>query len=222
MRYFDIRLTTDSGGLHPVDRSLAAVTGVAREALLHIDAFGDGTGIFLYRLSGDREAAREFSTTTDGVLGYDLINVDGAGFHLYLHVRPGEPAGSLMALCHEFALIVNTPIEFTDYGDILVTIVGRHEMLRDALHAAPEAINVNIEQVGQYHPEQRDFLSLLTDRQREVFEHAVQSGYYEIPRGVNQEQLANALGCAPSTVDEHLRKAESKMLSALVSTPRSD
>jgi predicted DNA binding protein len=95
-------------------------------------------------------------------------------------------------------------------------------MLRDALRAAPDSINVNIEQVGQYHPEERDFLSLLTDRQREVFEHAVRVGYYEIPRGANQEELAAALGCAPSTVDEHLRKAESRMLSALVNAPRSD
>lgn len=219
MRYFDLRLTPESGGLHPVDRALAAVRGITREALLHIDAFGDGTGILLYRLTGDRETAAEFAVSSDEVLGHDLIDVDGEGFHLYLHVRPGEPAGSLMTLCYEYALIVKTPIEFTDYGDVLVTVVGRHEMLREALRAAPEAINVNIEQVGQYHPDERDFLSLLTDRQREVFERAVELGYYEIPRGVNQEQLADTLGCAPSTVDEHLRKAESKMLSALVHRP---
>jgi predicted DNA binding protein len=219
MRYFDLRLTLESGGLHPADRALADVAGVTRESLLHIDAFGDGTGILLYRLAGDIDAATAFVETNDEVLGYDLIDVDDDGFHLYLHLRPGEPAGSLMALCYEYALIVDTPIEFTDYGDVLVTLVGRHEMLREALRAAPEAINVNIEQVGKYHPDERDFLSLLTERQREVFEQAVELGYYEIPRGVNQEGLAARIGCAPSTVDEHLRKAESKMLSALVDRP---
>ena len=221
MRYFDLRLTIESGGLHPADRALAEVTGVSRESLLHIDAFGDGTGVLLYRLAGDIDAATAFAESTDGVLGYDVVDVDGESFHLYLHVQPGEPAGTLMALCHEYALIVDTPLEFTDYGDVLVTIVGRHQMLREGLRAAPDAITVNIEQVGEYHPNERDFLSLLTTRQREVFERAVELGYYEIPRGVNQEELAEALGCAASTVDEHLRKAESKMLSALVSRPSS-
>ena len=42
--------------------------------------------------------------------------------------------------------------------------------------------------------------------------------FRSIPREVNQGDLAETLGCAPSTVDEHLRKAESKMLSALLRT----
>ncbi|PSQ13792.1 hypothetical protein BRD02_11750 [Halobacteriales archaeon QS_8_69_73] len=47
-------------------------------------------------------------------------------------------------------------------------------------------------------------------------------GYYDIPREVNQGDLAETLGCAPSTVDEHLRKAESEMLSALLRTTNVD
>ncbi|WP_255150251.1 helix-turn-helix domain-containing protein [Halorarius halobius] len=219
MRYFDLRLTPESGGLHPADRDLAAVPEVARESLLHVDAFGDGTGVLLYRLEGDRPSAREFADHSDDVLGFDLIDVDEEKFHLYLHVTRGEPAGSLMALCHDFALIIDTPIRITDHGDVLVTVVGRHDMLREALRNAPDPIDINIEQVGRYRPDEENFMSLLTDRQREVFERAVELGYYDIPRGVNQQELADDLGCAPSTVDEHLRKAESKMLSALLHAP---
>ena len=45
---------------------------------------------------------------------------------------------------------------------------------------------------------------------------AVEHGYYEIPRRATHEDIADELGCAPSTVDEHLRKAESRILTSLV------
>ncbi len=219
MRYFDLVLTPEHNGIHPVDGELATLTGVERDALLHIDAFGDGTGVLLYRLHGDRDAVITCIDTHDDVISYDLLEVEAEDtFHLYLHVHPGEPAGTLMALCYEYALIIDTPIEFTDHGGILVTIVGTHDMLREALKAVPDDIQISIQQVGQYSPGTRDMLSMLTERQREVFETAVEQGYYDIPRQVNQSDLAETLNCAPSTVDEHLRKAESKMLSALLRT----
>lgn len=219
MRYFDLLLSPESGGIHPVDRALAAEEALTRQSLLHLDAFGDGTGVLLYRLRGDETVAERFAAASDDVLAYDVLDVDGDNFHLYLHVEPGEPAGSLMALCYEYALIVDPPLEFTDTGDVFVTVVGRHDMLRQALRDAPGNVGISIDQVGQYRPGKRDLVSLLTARQREVFERAVELGYYDIPRKVNQRDLADDFGCAPSTVDEHLRKAESKMLSAVVRAP---
>ncbi|WP_336134005.1 helix-turn-helix domain-containing protein [Natronomonas amylolytica] len=217
MRYFDLVLTPEHEGIHPVDAQLADIAGVERDSLLHIDSFGDGTGVLLYRLVGTKDAVVEVIEEHEDVISYDLLDVEAEDtFHLYLHVHPGEPAGTLMALCYEYALIIDTPIEFTNRGGVLVTIVGTHDMLRQALKAVPDRISISIQQVGQYSPGTRDMLSMLTDRQREVFETAVEMGYYDIPRQVNQGDLAERLGCAPSTVDEHLRKAESKMLSALL------
>jgi len=219
MRYFDLVLTPKHDGIHPIDAELALLTEVERDALLHIDAFGDGSGVLLYRLVGEKETVVETIVDHDFLVSYDVLDVDAEDtFHLYLHVLPGEPAGTLMALTYEYALIIDTPIEFMDRGGILATIVGTHDMLREALKAIPDAINVSIQQVGEYSPGTRDMLSMLTERQREVFETAVNMGYYDIPREVNQVDLAEELGCAPSTVDEHLRKAESKMLSALLRT----
>jgi DNA-binding CsgD family transcriptional regulator len=223
MRYFDLTLTPAGGGIHPADVRLAEVPTVEREALLHVDAFPDGTGVLLYRLHGDPEAARECVDDHEDVLDWDVLStVEDGTFHLYVHVAAGEPAGTLLSLSDRFALIVDTPIEFTPRGGLLVTIVGTHDMLRGALETIPNDVHVTIRQVGRYSPGNRDMLSLLTTRQREVFERAVESGYYEIPRRLNQTELAELLGCAPSTVDEHLRKAESKLLSGLVDAPQSD
>lgn len=52
----------------------------------------------------------------------------------------------------------------------------------------------------------------LTTTQREVFEHAREMGYYEWPRQITTRELANDLDLAKSTLLEHLRTAESKLL----------
>jgi predicted DNA binding protein len=55
-------------------------------------------------------------------------------------------------------------------------------------------------------------LDTLTAAQREVFEHARAAGYYEWPRETTTRELADDLGIAKSTLLEHLRTAESKLL----------
>ena len=52
----------------------------------------------------------------------------------------------------------------------------------------------------------------LSERQREVFEHARERGYYEWPREVSTRELAGDLDLSKTTLLEHLRKAESKLL----------
>ena len=55
-------------------------------------------------------------------------------------------------------------------------------------------------------------VSPLTDRQREVLEVALDSGYFEWPRTTDSETLAQELGISRATFLEHLRKAEHKLL----------
>lgn len=53
---------------------------------------------------------------------------------------------------------------------------------------------------------------ILAPKQIEVFQKAVDYGYYEVPKKISIEELAEKLGTSPSTVAEHLRKAEAKLL----------
>jgi predicted DNA binding protein len=52
----------------------------------------------------------------------------------------------------------------------------------------------------------------LSERQREVFELAQQSGYYTWPREISASELADKLDLSKTTILEHLRKAEAKLL----------
>ena len=61
-------------------------------------------------------------------------------------------------------------------------------------------------------PERQHRLDTLTATQRKVFEHAREEGYYEWPRGTSTRDLAEELDVSKTTLLEHLRKAESKLL----------
>ncbi|MCG1004974.1 MULTISPECIES: helix-turn-helix domain-containing protein [Halobacterium] len=58
----------------------------------------------------------------------------------------------------------------------------------------------------------------LTDRQYEVIEHAIEAGYFEWPREITSEELAADMEITRSTMLEHLRKAESKLLTDALET----
>jgi len=54
----------------------------------------------------------------------------------------------------------------------------------------------------------------LTARQAAVLRAAVESGYYDRPRGTTTAELAERFGLARSTLEEHLRRAEGKVARA--------
>ena len=216
MRYFDLTLTPEDGAIHPVDRAIAANAAVTRQAIMHFDALGDGSAILLYRLEGAPDPLVDALAGHPDLLAHDLMDLEDDEFHLYLHVSPEGSARALMDLAERYALIIETPIEFIYSNSVQMTVIGDHEMLRAAIDELPESLTVSVDQVGTYTPDRRDTLSALTDRQLEVFRTAVESGYYEIPRRATHEEIADSLECAPSTVDEHLRKAESRVLQSLV------
>jgi predicted DNA binding protein len=56
----------------------------------------------------------------------------------------------------------------------------------------------------------------LTARQAAVLRTAVESGYYDRPRGTTTAGLADRFGLARSTLEEHLRRAEGKVARAFV------
>ncbi|MFW9779810.1 MAG: helix-turn-helix domain-containing protein [Candidatus Heimdallarchaeota archaeon] len=56
----------------------------------------------------------------------------------------------------------------------------------------------------------------LTSKQREALKLAYRKGYYELPRSVFLENLAKEMNIHRRTYEEHLRRAEKKIMSYLV------
>lgn len=61
----------------------------------------------------------------------------------------------------------------------------------------------------------RFFRELLTDRQFEVLEAAVEAGYFEHPRAITGTALAADLGISQTTFAQHLRAAQRKLFTDL-------
>lgn len=62
--------------------------------------------------------------------------------------------------------------------------------------------------------------SPLTARQQDVVNQALARGYYDWPRKINNEDLAAELDISRATLHEHLRKAERKLLSEVLTDDR--
>ena len=56
----------------------------------------------------------------------------------------------------------------------------------------------------------------LTNKQRFAVELAIEKGYYEYPRKISVQELAKISKSPRSTFQEHLRKAESKLMKILL------
>lgn len=61
----------------------------------------------------------------------------------------------------------------------------------------------------------------LTERQLSVLLRAIEDGYYDSPRRTSAEALALAHGVTRTTLEEHLRKAESRVLASFATLMRS-
>lgn len=59
-------------------------------------------------------------------------------------------------------------------------------------------------------------LPKLSEKQREAFQLAVEEGYYRFPRKIEMQQLAELMKVSTSTYQEHLRRAEQKIMPTYV------
>jgi predicted DNA binding protein len=55
----------------------------------------------------------------------------------------------------------------------------------------------------------------LTERQKEIFELAVNEGYYDIPKRTDLTRLAKIMRISVATLQEHLKRAEAKIIPRL-------
>ena len=55
----------------------------------------------------------------------------------------------------------------------------------------------------------------LTDKQKRVFELAIENGYYDIPKRTDLKKLAQIMKIAIATYQEHLKRAEAKIIPKL-------
>ena len=103
-----------------------------------------------------------------------------------------------------------------EYWPVFVDETDRerlHERLEDVREAFDATIDVTkIYSHGARSGDVPRRVDALSERQREIFELACERDYYAWPRGITTRELAEEAGLAKTTLLEHLRKAEAKLL----------
>jgi hypothetical protein len=97
-----------------------------------------------------------------------------------------------------------------------MSLVGPHDAISDQLREYEDAgLAPDLTRLGGYDGPD-DPLDALTTRQRDVAETAWRMGYYEVPKEVSAEEIAAEMDLDPSTVTEHLQRAERNLLGRLL------
>lgn len=97
-------------------------------------------------------------------------------------------------------------------------VVFRREDLRAIVAGLREIGTARLGRLTRYHDRQ----ATLSSRQAEVVQLALSEGYFDWPRGIDAEELADRLGVAHSTALEHLRKAEKKLIQEALADAATD
>lgn len=216
MKAVGLRLKPDEGAFPGVDRALARAADVTREDLSNLEWLDDGTYLLLYRLrAGDRDAVESVLAGHDEVIEYDVVESATGAFAAFVHVEERPSLSALLALVDEHALLLQRPFSFDPDG-VTVTVVGTGDALQAAFADVGEELPVDVEWTGEFEPERDSALARLTSRQQEALQAAYDLGFYETPRAASYEEIGEALGCAPSTANELLRRAEAALVAGVL------
>ncbi|PSP54994.1 helix-turn-helix domain-containing protein [Halobacteriales archaeon QS_1_67_19] len=119
----------------------------------------------------------------------------------------------LLFTVQESGLPLELPITIQD-GEASVELTASRDRL-SAFTSQLEAFGMQFD--VEYVREMVNSENLLTDRQRELLETAVENGYYDTPRGCSLTDLAEEVGVAKSTASETLHRVEEKIIKEYVS-----
>ncbi|RRJ30572.1 helix-turn-helix domain-containing protein [Halocatena pleomorpha] len=214
MRYITFVIIPPDGGLTDTDRAFGTAPNITRRSIQHINLLADETAVVIFELDGEISAAETILDTESEVLEYNVTETRES-HHVYIHLETNEIISELLTIPNEYELVVDTPMVYTHRGGLRVTIIGEETVFREAMPEIPASLRFKLEQLGEYEPTTERLFSLLTDRQQEILTEAIQQGYYEVPRQVTHQDVAESLDCSGGTVGEHLRKIEAKLLNEI-------
>jgi predicted DNA binding protein len=212
-----VSITADGreGEIHPMYGVMTRAPFVERATALQWNFTGDALGILHY-VEGDADAVAEAADDVDAVIGYDVELVGDDAFYVYVRDATTDSLADLFGPVSRGGLVVVPPVVYRPDGTVTLTVFGPEAELQGAIGEIPDPVAVTIEAVGSLASSRVAPTARLTDRQREAAETALDLGYYDVPRTASHEAVADVLDCAPSTAAEHLRKAESKLLRAVL------
>lgn len=134
-------------------------------------------------------------------------------------LRVANPPGGVVARILASGCAIAWPVAYAEGRESYRLLAPTRGHVEAAVQRIREVGDVHLEQLTEIPNEALDITTTvgnlagdLTQRQLAVLQAAVRAGYYASPRRASAEQLAAQLGVSTSTLTEHLRKAEGRLL----------
>ncbi|MGD0996502.1 MAG: helix-turn-helix domain-containing protein [Candidatus Bathyarchaeia archaeon] len=99
-------------------------------------------------------------------------------------------------------------------GKVRVTLVGDNEQVKEFLET--RGVNYKVLSLTDAKFSLNSPISRLTEKQQEAISLAFRLGYFDTPRKVSADELAEKLGLSSSTLAVHLRRAEHRLLAEML------
>lgn len=102
---------------------------------------------------------------------------------------------------------LDTPIRFVDGDATWRFTTSQDRLMKLSAQLAESGMTYQVEQIREVESTKSAVDPGLTDRQEEILSVAFQEGYFELPREVTLDTVAEQTGVSKSTVNEILRRA---------------
>ena len=115
-------------------------------------------------------------------------------------------------------MLMTRPPYFLDVDKIKVEMIGKEDEIKKLVHYANKWGDNSFKILGltSIDTKGESLLSKLTNRQRQMLLTAYALGYYDVPRRISSDDLSRHLNVDKSTIVEHLRKAERKLMGSII------
>jgi predicted DNA binding protein len=193
-----------------------------------IDRWCNGRVDYVEVLCGSAAECAEVAKEIRGTMTKrhpDLLQIFSAGSGLKATIRCScTPSTSTFNMAEQHNLLWKAPVRYKAGAEIFTLMafnnsdfkvlfdkyetLGKATILRKTIlpkWTLRDTVSVTLESL----------FSELTRKQLDIILVAVNRGYYNIPRGVAISTIASEIGLSPSTVEEHLSKAEMKLAKSL-------
>jgi hypothetical protein len=216
MRYLTVLVKPNGeSAFHPLGGKMSDDPSVKRRAIYHVELLADDTVLLFAEASGSQERYNQIMEESPHVISYLTAGEDR--WTAVSQFEPTEVTRRALELQRESPLVIDTPIRFTSDDNLKITYLGDDEIFKKLYDHVKntEYINIDIIETGDCETNGKSFNRMLTSRQEEVLETAVDLGYYSEPRQASLEDISEVVGIAPGTVGEHLRKVEERVFSEI-------
>jgi DNA-binding CsgD family transcriptional regulator len=115
-------------------------------------------------------------------------------------------------------MLMTRPPDFLDVDRMKVEMIGKEDEIKKLVHYANKWGDNSFKILGltSIDAKGESLLSKLTSRQRQILLTGYALGYYDVPRRISSDDLSRHLNVNKSTIVEHLRKAERKLIGSII------